>query len=349
MTYVILVNWNGWRDTLECLESLFISDSAEYKVVVCDNGSSDDSIDRIQGWAEGKVIAECARAEMCGFSSPPCPKPVEYTLLKRKQIEGRWPPIDTPLVVIDCEENLGFAGGNNVGIALAEADERMGFVWLLNNDTVVAKDTLNTLIKKINSRSDYGMVGSTVCYYHQPEKVQAFGGARFFPLIGLSMHVGRFFNKRRQVVEQKVERGFDYIMGASIFVSRQLLETVGKMSEEYFLYYEELDWALRARKQFRLAYAQDSVIYHKAGASIGSSNKAKSRSIISDFYLMSNRLKITDKFYPYFSPGVKFFLLVEAVLRLINGQRKQARMIWDLVRNRLMHVEDYAKSTDQAL
>ena len=104
------------------------------------------------------------------------------------------------------------------------------------------------------------------------------------------------------------------------------------MSEDYFLYYEELDWALRARGRFSLAYASDSLVYHKAGASIGSSNKAASRSLPADYYLMANRLKITAKFFPRFLLSVRLMLILESLLRLLRGRGENAALVWRLAR-----------------
>jgi len=215
---------------------------------------------------------------------------------------------------------------------LARADDGMEYIWLLNNDTVITKDTLLELVKKANSAPDCGMIGSTVCYYDNPRRVQALGGARYFPLIGLSMHIGRFFGRWRKVSELKIERQLDYILGATIFVRRELVEQIGPMCEDYFLYYEELDWALRAKTLFRLGYARDSLVFHKAGSSIGSSNKSSSRSLISDTYLLKNRLEITSRFYPRNLLFVRAFLLAEAVIRILTGKKEHLPMILRLLR-----------------
>lgn len=330
-TYIILVNWNGWQDTLECLESVFNLSIDQFSVIVCDNGSKDGSLDRIIDWANGDRPARVSRASMSQYSLPRINKPLPYQLLSKTQSENESIDKDTPLVLIDCGDNLGFAGGNNVGLRYALLQEDMAWCWLLNNDTVVEHNALMELKIKMERRPDAGIAGSTLIYYHQTDKIQAFGGARYFSFFGIAMHIGRFFNYKHTVNEQQIENQMDYVIGASMFTSRSFIENVGLMSEDYFLYYEELDWALRARGKFSQIYAQKSLVFHKAGASIGSSNKVSSRSLLSDSYLMSNRLKITRRFFPHYLMSVSFFLMLEAGIRLFQGKKEHAYMIFQLI------------------
>jgi GT2 family glycosyltransferase len=342
-TYIVLVNWNGWRDTLECLESVFKLSAQNFRVIVCDNGSTDSSLEKIKKWAEGDLLATASRQSMGHYSFPAHDKPIPYTFLNKHQAENNTASSDNRLILIDCEQNLGFAGGNNVGLRYSLQQKDMRSAWLLNNDTVIDSDALASLEIKMKSQSDMGIVGSTLIYYHQPEKVQAFGGARYFSLFGVAMHIGRFRNQRRQVDEARIEKEMDYVMGASMFISRPLLESVGLMSEDYFLYYEELDWALRARGLFKQGYAQNSLVFHKAGSTIGSSNRTSERSLLSDYFLMKNRLKLTKKFYPEKIITVQAFLLLEAVLRILQKRRTHAYMIWNLVTGQLNKIEIAAK------
>jgi len=330
-TYIILVNWNGWEDTLECLESVFRQPERNFRVVVCDNGSEDQSLERIHEWAKGQRSASSASREMAAYSTPHCGKPLSTQTLTRVEAETSDIKAEAPLVLIDCEENLGFAGGNNVGLRFALRQSDMDSVWLLNNDTVVDANALKTLRDKAARTPNAGIIGSTVIYYHDPQRVQAFGGARYFSCIGLSMHIGRFRDRLRTVDEAKIEAQLRYVLGASMFVPRRFLEEVGLMTEDYFLYYEELDWALRGKQRFSLGYAQHSRVYHKAGASIGSSNKSAHRSLLSDSYLMANRLEITRRFFPRCLPFVRGFLLIEWLMRAVRGRKAHAAMILRLI------------------
>src|SRR5689334_19162420 len=116
--YIVIVNWNGWRDTIECLESVLRNRYESYRVIVCDNGSSNDSVDRIREWAEGRLdLPSDSTHPLASLTRPGVPKPVPYTFLSRAEAEqGPLPNEVPPLVLIDCAANLGFAGGSNVGL-----------------------------------------------------------------------------------------------------------------------------------------------------------------------------------------------------------------------------------------
>ncbi|MFN3394427.1 MAG: glycosyltransferase family 2 protein, partial [Candidatus Thermochlorobacter sp.] len=122
----------------------------------------------------------------------------------------------------------------------------------------------------------------------------------------------------------------DYVMGASMLVSKAFLETVGLMSEEYFLYFEELDWAMRAHGRFKLGYAEKSVVYQKSGQSVG--NTPRKWSALSVFYSTCSRIKFVRKFYPQFLPLLYLRLTLSFFHQCLKGQRAQAQAIWDAMR-----------------
>ncbi|MFP3942394.1 MAG: glycosyltransferase family 2 protein, partial [Alphaproteobacteria bacterium] len=129
---VVLVNWNGWRDTVECLESLLRSDYPNFQAVVCDNGSTDGSVEKLASWARGEAVWPGPLSpELAPLSTPPLPKPVRLEVVSPGEDPGERARA-TDVVVIDTRENLGFAGGNNAGIRFALAQPEVRFVWLLN-------------------------------------------------------------------------------------------------------------------------------------------------------------------------------------------------------------------------
>lgn len=285
---VVILNWNGWRDTLECLKSLEALTYDNYKIVVVDNASTDGSEQRIR---------------------------------------EAYPN----LILIQSGANLGFAGGNNVGIKhalLQEAD----FVWLLNNDTVVEPDALTHLVQRIQADPKVGMCGSTLVYYHSRNTIQAYAGGNYNYLLGTTKQLGQGKPRSRVVDVDAVEDSLDYVEASSLLVSRQFLEEVGLMCEDYFLYYEEIDWVTRAGGRYRLAYAPDSVVYHKEGASIGGSNYAVGeKSWTADYYSIRNRILITKRFFPYALITVYLSLLVVILNRVRRGQWKRVKMVACLV------------------
>lgn len=317
VTYIVLVNWNGHTDTIECIESLF-SLVGNFRVIIVDNASSDNSFEILHRWlsCQNKSITDKnsqTTNKYCIERSPPSiSQAMEVTL-------------------ISSPKNLGFSGGNNIGIEHALADDQCSYVWLLNNDCTVEPNTLEKMLDRMSGNETIGFCGSTIVFYHKRDTVQALGGASYFPFLGAARHIGREQERSIPISQDEVEKKLDYILGASMLVRRGLIEKIGNMNEEYFLYYEEIDWALRAKKEYSLAYAKDSIVYHKAGGSIGSSNKSNQRSDMSDFYLTRNRLILTRKYYPFLLPTVYLVLLAELLIRIKGLQWKKARQIAALI------------------
>jgi hypothetical protein len=120
----------------------------------------------------------------------------------------------------------------------------------------------------------------------------------------------------------------DYVEAASVLVTRSFLETVGLMTEDYFLYFEEMDWTLRARGRFRFAYSPQSVVYHKEGGSIGASHKNRNlRSALADFYQARNRLVFTRRYLPWLLPSMCVSVTATAVHRLLSGRWQNAAAV----------------------
>ena len=124
--YAIVVNYNGWRDTLECLESLLRSDYSPLRVIVCDSASTDDSVEKIRGWASGEVAAPATSdAQLAQFTTPPLKKPLDAVVCTAEELLGTNDiNAAAKVIVVRCPCNLGFAAGNNVGLSYVIARER---------------------------------------------------------------------------------------------------------------------------------------------------------------------------------------------------------------------------------
>jgi GT2 family glycosyltransferase/glycosyltransferase involved in cell wall biosynthesis len=333
--YVLILNWNGWQDTIECLESVFRQDYPNFQVIVCDNDSEDGSLDQIKAWAECKLNASVPdQHPLKRFSYPAVAKPIHYTLMDQDQAEsGKRPEEEgVKLHLIANRSNLGFAAGCNVGIRWALARSSFDYIWLLNNDTVIARDSLNHLVNRMSETPRAGMCGSTIFYYDKPDLVQTLGGARFNKWLGVQKNIGggKPFD-RNSIGVREIERSMAYVVGASMLVSRQFIERVGLICEDYFLYSEELDWALRGKKEFSVVYAPDSIVYHKEGRTIGTSNLPKERSRTSDYYIIKNRLAVTKKFFPYTKLTVYIGLFAALANRVRRRQWDRVAMIAKLI------------------
>ncbi len=296
MTAIVILNWNGWKDTLLCLESVFqLKEETAYCVIVCDNGSTDGSLEKIEEWAEGKLaIAEA------DLGAAPIPiivnqKPIVYKRIDRAGSEnGDFS--SAALILIETGGNLGFAGGSNVGIRYALKDPEVSHVWLLNNDTVVHPEALSALLERQAAGDSPGIAGSTLYYFAEPDIIQAQGGAHWDSEIFNARHLNVGARRGSELDQPIVESRMDYVVGASMLVSRDFLEQIGLMDERYFLYFEELDWAIRARGNFKLGYAAASWVFHKEGSKIGSSHQGNESPL--SFYLLNrNRLLIVRRYW----------------------------------------------------
>jgi GT2 family glycosyltransferase len=161
------------------------------------------------------------------------------------------------ILLLHNQENLGFAGGHNVGIRYA-LERGADYVWLLNNDTKPAPDALSALLAKAGSDHRIGAVAS-ICYYADaPSTVQAWGGSR------VNLWIGYCGLSRIP----RADDWFDSLNGTSILIRRSALEDVGLLDEAFFVYWEDTEFCLRLRKKgWRIAAAPDSRVLHKVSAS----------------------------------------------------------------------------------
>lgn len=307
--YIIIVNWNGWQDTIECLESLLLLDYPVYRIIVCDNGSTDESVSMIRLWAETAI----------GRNSEKC------QCLNRDSGESGGKGFDSVFTLIENGANLGYGAGNNVGLRYVIARGDADYCWLLNNDTVVDPAALSTMVARMVEKHDAGMCGSTLRNYDDRSRIQALGGAVYFKWLGVAWHIGRTLQGKVSLNRDSIENNLDYIVGASLLVRMTFINDVGLMAEDYFLYFEEIDWVTRGQGRYGLSYAPDSVVYHKTGASIGTSSNPRKKSFLCDYYTLRNRLLFTRRYYPSVLGGVYAGLIIELIVRLLLGR-------WDLVR-----------------
>jgi len=322
---VVLVNWNRWSDTIECLETLLRS-TIPLRIVVVDNASSDGSAERIAEWAAGAVSAQAVSPAFADMSRPGFPKPIALRRLDAAAA-ATVAPDAAALTLIDGGGNLGFAGGNNIGLGFLFRDLAIRHVWLLNNDTVVEPDAAMALFARMEATHKVGMCGTIVRYYHRPDVVQALNGCRFNLLTGQSRGIGEGQPGSQPFDPAKVARETDFVLGASLAVSRGFFETVGPMTEDYFLYFEEIDWAARNAGRFAIAFAHGAVVYHKEGGSIGSSAVKGKRSDSSEYYLLRSRLAFIRRRAMWLLPLHWLLALGQIARRLLRLQPKKALVL----------------------
>jgi len=288
--YIIILNWNGWTDSIECLESIFRQDYSRYKVVICDNNSHDASLEKIKSWAEGSLNVSVSKDNpLYHLCSPPVNKPIPYIEYQRQIAEagGNSDIKDIPLVLIQTGENLGFTGGNNVGISFALANDA-NYIWLLNNDTIISPNCLDEMVASIESDSNIGVVGSKI-YFANPINQIWFAGAKFHRHFGQSVMTGFSKFDDGQSWETDVDAAF--ITGCSMLIKSQVLHKIGFLDDDYFFGMEDLDFSIRVNNAFlRCVVARKAKLWHKVSTSTGGMDSA-----IYTYYYLRNRLLLMKK------------------------------------------------------
>lgn len=319
--YVVILNWNGWEDTLLCLESLLASEGVNIRVVVCDNASADRSLDHVEAWAAGELFTSVPSHPRLASLVSAKWHPVPFERMSRASAENEGVSADTQLVLIDNGENLGFAAGNNVGLRFALSQPDMTHVWMLNNDTLVEPDCLHSMMSRIQRVDRPAVCGSLIHFYDQPEVLQAVGGNRFNRSTGSAARSEhRFSHEDSELDLTSIERDLAYISGCSLLVPREFLDSVGLMCEDYFLYYEEIDWFTRAEGEFPLCVAEGAHLYHREGASIGSRSSRGSASAVAEFYMFRSRLIFMRKHNPLYFLVAYLHSWSTVAIKLIRGE-----------------------------
>ena len=167
------------------------------------------------------------------------------------------------ILLIENQDNLGFAGGNNTGIRLA-LQQGFSHLLLLNNDTEVEPDFLGELMRTIHKNPRLGVVQPLILFLHDPKKIWSAGG-KWIPTLARAVTLG----DRSPIADYRFKQSaLDWASGCCMLISREALLKTGLLNEQYFAYFEDVEWSLRFRNAgFEIALSEKSVIYHEAGAS----------------------------------------------------------------------------------
>lgn len=237
---IVILNWNGWQDTIECLESVYNNaDWPEYEVLVVDNGSSDDSVHKIEKWASIKGLS------------------VEKVYPDQVKSSANFKAKSLTLLLLP--ENIGYTGGNNVGIKYALI-RGADFILILNNDTITQPGFLKPLVETALAEKNVALVGSVI--YNYPQGNVYFAG-------GYSKLLKNFY-------ETNIDRKEKYwssklVAGSSMLISSEFLKKEKYwLDDRLFIYGEEVEICRRAlRKGFKVLVSRDSRVFHKVSAAMG--------------------------------------------------------------------------------
>lgn len=182
------------------------------------------------------------------------------------------------IIYIRSEENLGFAGGNNLGIKNAQGE----FLLFLNNDTEITENFISTLINEFHQNPNIGILSPLIVYFHDKNIIQYAGFTAMNYLTGRNKDIGKKETNLNQYNQSK-ETGFSH--GAAMMCRRSDLEIIGLMDENYFLYYEELDWCEKFKKAGKKVwFTGKTKIYHKESFTVGKESSLKT------YFMHRNRM-----------------------------------------------------------
>jgi hypothetical protein len=180
--------------------------------------------------------------------------------------------------IIKSDKNLGFAGGNNLGLKEAKGK----YILLLNNDTEVEPDFIDMLIYRLEKEENVGVVSPKIKYFDAPDIIQ-YAGYTPINKITLRMHAIGHKQKDDGQFNKPIETNFAH--GCAMMSKREIINKVGLIPEEYFLYYEEQDWSLMIKKAgYKIWYEPESVVYHKESVSV------QKQSPLKTYFMNRNRI-----------------------------------------------------------
>ena len=284
---VVIVNWCGATDTIACWKSVVQSTYAQLEILVIDNASPDGSFDVMAG----ALSSGGAEAQ-------------QYVTLLRN------------------DQNLGYAAANNRGIR--ECIQRgCEYVLVLNNDTLVAPDAIAALITVARRRPKAGLIGACIVDYTEPDRLQCLGGARLNRWLLRTRNVGEGESLAKMTLDfARRSSRVDYISGACVLVRREFFANVGAMREDLFLYGEELDWAIRARRAgWEQAVSPTAVVRHRS-----TTDEPRKREAAL-YYFVRNGLVLLRAYYPIALVSAFTAQLLRSVLLQVVGRGGEARAV----------------------
>jgi GT2 family glycosyltransferase len=318
---IIILNWNGWRDTLKCLESLQRLTYPNYQVIVVDNGSQDESVERIKAWARENLGKGCVFVK---YTSEIALRGGEED--SEEALECA--PSKSRMILIRNEENLGFTGGNNIAIHYAlQRKYPADYVFLLNNDATVEKDCLTHLVSA-DQAADAGIVGAVV--------IDEVGRILFAISGSFTRHFFRGLMGGKLPPKTQDEFWISSVVyGAAMLVRRDVLHAVCKRRGFYlniylFAYGDELDFCFVARQAgYKSIVARRAVASHHAGNRL----QGRYNPTFFHYYTTRNRILLANSMLPLhwklLFHSVYFPLSIRRILKmLIQRELYVARAIF---------------------
>jgi GT2 family glycosyltransferase len=207
-----------------------------------------------------------------------------------------WQSLYPEVRFIRSEKNLGFAGGNNLGIRHAKGE----YFFLVNNDTEFTAGLIENLVSVLDSRPKVGLISPKILYFDQPNIIQYAGYSAMNMNTGRNRCVGQMEQDLGQYDDSIGPTG--YVHGAAMMIRKEAINKAGLMPELFFLYYEEMDWCEKIRKAgFEIWFEPKAKIYHKESMSVGK------KSLLKEYFMCRNRILFIRRNAPWFSRIIFYF------------------------------------------
>ena len=288
--YIISINYGTPEHTIECLQSIYDNNYSVFQVVVVDVLNLNHSVEKIENWIRSKN--------------------------------------DNRFLLIQEDINNGFAYANNIGIGYSLEQGDCDFLWILNNDTVIDKNSLEELINcynQIAKKDIAGFIGSKIMDYEKRIIIQNVGGT-FNSWTGYSVLIG--IGKEDMGQFETISPKIDYVIGGAMFFSSSLVGKIGLMPDDYFLYYEDIDWCITAQKAGFVNYTcTKSIIYHKQGVSTGSKLLSNDNHLKNKKYLYQSYLIFYRRHFRWKLPIAYFILFKQFAGKLYHKNISEAKLI----------------------
>ncbi len=291
---VVIVGYRNPADIVACLHALAnAAPQPAFDVYICENGGPAAFDALVEQLAAPK--GPCRAADPASPAGPWAPTS-GGTFLRLAQF--RLAARETMVAVGEAVGNLGYAGGINAWLRplLAAPDWKGAGVWILNPDTQPHPAALAELVSWAQRRGK-GMVGSRVYEADDPSKIRT-RGLRWNGWTAVTQAVGLNADAAIEPDSAAVEARLDAPSGASIYVTRACLDRIGLMEESYFLYFEDLEWGLRAKSCCGIGYAWRSEVRHEGGTTIGSGGPGKAPSHLAIYLDYRNRVLFVRRNHP---------------------------------------------------
>ena len=308
---VVVVSFQSQDVILDCLESLLATAGQPLRIVVVDNASGDGTPARIRAWADGADPAPAV-------SGLPYDRVAHGPMPLEAVPEGGAGPRAGAIGLMELPENRGFAGGVNAGLAALAALPEVAAFWVLNPDAMSAPETPARMMAAADARPGWGLLGGRIFYADPPGMIQCDSG-----VVENWRGICRVNNIGREDLPALPET-IDYVAGAHLMISREMLAKTGGMVEDYFLYWEEVDLA-RRRGDLTLGLVPDAVVYHSAGSSIGSATLSRGPGAMSAFFSTRGALRFVRRHEPRFLMTTWGWHMARAGLHVYRGHRAAAQ------------------------